>query len=87
MQEVVDATLLEKVETSIERNKSLQMVYMYIYHGGVVDAILKGARGNTSLKQLTIHLPYHVRERLKAAAAAAAAELRQVRPQLEFGFQ
>ena len=86
MQEVVDATLLEKVETSIERNKSLQMLYMWTDHGrhkDVVDAILKGARGNTSLKQLTIELPYRDRERLKAAAAAAA-ELRQVRPQLKF---
>ena len=77
MQEVVDAALLEKVETSIERNKSLQMVYMHIYHGGVVVAILKGARGNTSLKQLAI--PYHDLEHLKAAAA----ELQQVRPQLK----
>ena len=84
---MVDATLLEKVEASIERNKSLQKLYMGIDHGGVVDAILNGARGNTSLKQLTIQLPYHDRERLKAAAAAAAAaaaELRQVRPQLKF---
>ena len=88
MQEVVDATLLEKVETSIERNKSHQMLDMGIDHGGVVDAILKGACGNTSLKQLTIKLIYihylaHDREHLKAAAAAAAAKLRQVRPQLE----
>ena len=80
MQEVVDAALLEKVETSIERNKSLQMLYMRTDHGGVVDAILKGAHGNSSLKQLTIS--YRDRERLKAAAAAAA-ELRQVRPQLK----
>ena len=83
MQEVVDATLLEKVETSIERNKSLQMLEIAIRHDGVVDAVLKGACGNTSLKQLTIRLPYRDRERLKAAAAAAAAELRQARPQLE----
>ena len=85
MQEVVDATLWEKVETSIERNKSLQMLYMWTDHGGVVVTILKGARGNTSLKLLSIqlryftYLPYHDRERLTAAAA----ELRQVRPQLE----
>ena len=85
MQEVVDAALLEKVETSIERNMSLQKLYMWIDHGGVVVAILNGARGNTSLKQLNIQLPYRDRERLKvaAAAAAAAAELRQARPQLE----
>ena len=82
MQEVVDATLLEKVETSIERNKSLQMFDTVIDHGDVVAAILKGARGNTFLKQLTIR--YHDREHLEAAAAA---ELRQVRPQLKFTFQ
>ena len=64
------------------------MLDMGIDHGDVVDAILNGARGNTSLKQLTIQLPYCDQERLKAAAAAAAAaataKLRQVRPQLEF---
>ena len=81
MQEVVDATLLEKVETSIERNESLQKLCTWFHHSGVVDAILKGARGNTSLKQLTIKLPYHDQERLEAATAAA--ELRQARPQLE----
>ena len=79
MQEVVDATLLEKVENSIERNKSLQMLDTLIDHGGVMDAILKGACGNTSLKQLTIRLLYRDRERLEAAA-----ELRQVKPQLKF---
>ena len=74
MQEVVDATLLEKVKTSIE---SLQMLVIYIEHGGVVDAVLKGAWGNTSLKKLIIQMsnPYHLK--------AAAAELQQVRPQLE----
>ena len=80
---MVDATLLEKVKTSIERNKSLQMLYMWTDHGGVEDAILKGARGSTSLKQLTIQLPYNYQKHLKAAAAAAAAELQQVRPQLK----
>ena len=79
MQEVVDATLLEKVETSIERNKSLQMLDTLIDHGDVMDAILKGACGNTSLKQLTIRLLYRDRERLEDAA-----QLRQVRPQLKF---
>ena len=54
MQEVVDATLLEKVETSIKSNKSLQMLYIRIEHSGVVEAVLKGARGNTTLKELTI---------------------------------
>ena len=83
MQEVVDAALLEKVETSIERNKSLQMLYTDSRHKDVVNAILNGARGNTSLKQLTIKLPYRDRVHLMTAAPAAAAELRQVRPQLE----
>ena len=77
MQEVVDAALLEKVETSIESNKSLQKLYMWIDHGGVVDAILNGARGNTSIKKLTIQL--HNCD----LTSSAAAELRQARPQLE----
>ena len=71
MQEV-----LEKVTTSIESNKSLQMLYIYIDHSGVVEAILKGARGNTSLKKLTIGRSYG--QQLKTVN-----ELRQVRPQLE----
>ena len=75
MQEVVDATLLEKVATSIESNKSLQMLDIYIEHSGVVEAILKWARGNTSLKKLAIKQSYDLN--------AAVAELRQVRPQLE----
>ena len=75
MQEVVDATLLEKVKTSIERNKSLQMLYIGGVHDSVVEAILKGARGNTSLKKLTIQLfVQHYPDR---------AELQQIRPQLE----
>ena len=81
MQEVVDATLLNKVETSIERNKSLQMLYIKISrHDGVLDAILKGACGNTFLKSLIIQLcDRHYKEHLKAAVA----ELRRIRPQLE----
>ena len=78
MQEVVDATILNKVDTSIERNKSLQMLDIAIGHDGVKDAVLKGARGNTSLKKLTIRL-YSDHEHLEAAAA----ELRRVRPQLQ----
>ena len=74
MQEVVDAALLEKVKTSIERNKSLQMLDIDRVHDSVVDAVLKGARGNTSLKKLIISSD----DQLKAAA-----ELRHVRPQLE----
>ena len=77
MQEAVDATLLEKVKMSIERNKSLQMLTINIRHNSLVEAILKGAHGNTSLKRLSI--PIFSEEHLKAAAA----ELRQVRPQLE----
>ena len=74
---MVDATLLEKVETSIESNKSLQMLDIYIkYSSGVVEeAVLKGARGNTSLKRLSIGWSYDLN--------AATAELRQVKPQLE----
>ena len=74
----MDATLLEKVETSIENNKSLQMLYINIRHSGVVEAVLKGARGNTSLKKLTIWQSQHVHQHLKTVD-----ELRQVRPQLE----
>ena len=77
MQEVVDATLLEKVETSIESNKSLQMLDIDIKHSRVVEAVLKGARGNTSLKKLTI------RRRSYDHLKTAAAELQQVRPELE----
>ena len=78
MQEVVDATLLNKVRTSIERNTSLQMLYICIQHVGVEKAILKGACGNTSLKKLTIVLS-SVQEHHEAVAA----ELQQVRSQLE----
>ena len=78
MQGVVDATLLNKVETSIERNKSLQMLDIYFVHGSVVDAILKGALGNTSLKKLTVQLSSG-----KKHIKVAATQLRQVRPQLE----
>ena len=76
MQEVVDATLLEKVKISIDNNKSLQMLYIYIIHSRVVEAVLKGACRNTSLKKLTIQL---FSDHLKTAAA----ELQKVRPQLE----
>ena len=83
MQEVVDATLLEKVATSIESNKSLQMLHIFIKLGiGVVEAILKGARGNTSLKKLTIRQSQQHLNTVKTVKTAAA-ELRQVRPQLE----
>ena len=76
MQEVVDATLLEKVKISIENNKSLQMLYIYIIHSHVVEAVLKGACRNTSLKKFTIQL-------FSDHLITAAAELQKVRPQLE----
>ena len=82
MQEVVDATLLEKVETSIESNKSLQMLYIDITHSRVEEAVLKGARGNTSLKKLTIERSY---DKLHLNAAADD-ELRRVRPELELHY-
>ena len=47
MQEVVDAALLEKVKTSIERNKALQMLEIDFRHA--IGAILKGAHGNIPL--------------------------------------
>ena len=81
MQEVVDATLLEKVETSIESNKSLQMLHINIEHSGVEEAVLKGAHGNTSLKKLTIRRRSY--DQMHLNAAAAADELQQVRPELE----
>ena len=73
----MDATLLQKVETSIESNKSLQMLFIFTTHSShvVEEAVLKGACGNTSLKTL-FTMSYNVN-------AAAAAELRQVRPQLQ----
>ena len=82
MQEVVDATLLEKVETSIESNKSLQMLSVSVKHSSsVAEPVLKGARGNTSLKKLTIQS--YNRSYNQQHLHAAAAELRKVRPQLE----
>ena len=82
MQEVVDATLLEKVETSIESNKSLQMLDIDIEHSGVEEAVLKGARGNTSLKKLTIREQSYDQLHLTAATD----ELRRVRPELELHY-
>ena len=76
MQEVVDATLLEKVETSIESHKSLQMLYIRNTHSSVEEAVLKGARGNTTLKKLTITWD-------EQHLSNAVDELRRVRPLLE----
>ena len=81
VQEVVDATLLEKVETSIESNKSLQMLDIYAKHSRVVEAVLKGARGNTSLKKLTRRRSYD-----ELHLKTAADELRRVRPELELAY-
>ena len=81
VQEVVDATLLEKVETSIESNKSLQMLDIDIEHSGVEEAVLKGARGNTSLKKLAIWRSYDQQH-----LTAAVDELRRVRPELELHY-
>ncbi len=78
MQEVVDTALVNKVRTSIERNTSLQMLYICIQHVGVETAILKGACGNTTLKNLTIVL-----SSAQEHHEASAAELRCVRSQLE----
>ena len=82
MQEVVDATLLEKVETSIENNKSLQMLDTRNTHSSVVEAVLKGACGNTSLKMLIISRS----DRKQHLIAAAADELQRVRPELELAY-
>ena len=86
MQEVVDATLLEKVETSIENNKSLQMLDTRNTHSSVVEAVLKGACGNTSLKKLTTYQKEQSYDKLHLKTAAAADELRRVRPELELHY-
>ena len=78
VQGVEDATLLKKVITSIERNKSLQMLDIG-HNGSVLNAVLMGARENTSLKKLSIRPSSHQWHHLKAAAA----QLQQVRPQLK----
>ena len=54
------------------------MLHIFNVHDGVVDAVLKGARGNTSLKKLVVWLLS-----IPDYCNTAAAELRQVRPQLE----
>ena len=84
VQEVVNATLLEKVQTSIERTKSLQMLYIHINHASVMDTILKGARENISLKRLIIWLSLPDQD--VVCLKAAAGKLRQVRPRLELQF-
>ena len=79
----VDATLLRRVETAIASNIALQMLKVVGIADSIVDAVLKGACRNSSLKELYIPVYYDDRAHLKAAAAAAA-ELRRVRPQLKF---
>ena len=61
-----------------EGNKSLQMLDIDIQHSSVVEAVLKGAYGNTSLKKLNIRLYSDLMH-----FTAAAAELQQTRPQLK----
>ena len=80
VQEVDDATLLRKVETAIAGNHSLQMLKVVDIANSIVDAVLKGACRNSSLKELDIPIFTRDQERHKAAAA----ELRRVRPQLKF---
>ena len=81
VQEVDDATLLRKVETAIASNHSLQMLKVKRIANFIVEAILKGACRNSSLKELYIPVLTHGQARHMAAAAA---ELRRVRPQLKF---
>ena len=75
-----DATLLRKVETAIASNHSLQMLKVVGIADSIVEAVLKGACRNSSLKELYIRVFTHGQERYKAAAA----ELRRVRPRLKF---
>ena len=83
VQEVDDATLLRKVETAIASNHSLQMLKVERIAPSIIEAVLKGACRNSSLKELYIRVFTRVQAR-HMAAAAAAAELRRVRPQLKF---
>ena len=80
VQEVDDATLLRKVETAIASNHSLQMLRAKWIADSIVEAVLKGACRNISLKELAIRVFTHDQEHLKPTAA----ELRRVRPQLKF---
>ena len=82
VQEVDDATLLRKVETAIASNHSLQMLKVVWIANSIVDAVLKGACRNSSLKELYIMVHYGDQAHLKAAAD----ELWRVRPQLNFLF-
>ena len=76
-----DATLLSKVESSIASNHSLQMLKVVCIAHSIVEVILKGACRNISLKELDIQVVSpHDRAHLKAAAD----ELWQVRPQMNF---
>ena len=81
VQEVDDATLLRKVETAIASNHSLQMLKVEWIANSIIEAVLKGACRNSSLKELDI--PIFTRDQERHMADAAA-ELRQVRPQLKF---
>ena len=80
VQEVDDATLLRKVETAIASNHSLQMLKVVYIANSIIEAVLKGACRNSSLKELDI--PMFTRDQVRHMADAA--ELRRVRPQLKF---
>ena len=77
----VDATLLRKVETAIASNHSLQMLKVVYIADSIIEAVLKGACRNSSLKELDI-LVFTLDQARHMAAAAD--ELRRVRPQLKF---
>ena len=79
VQEVDDATLLRKVETAIASNHSLQMLKVEYIARSIIEAVLKGACRNSSLKELDIRVFSRDQAHFKAAA-----ELRRVRPQLKF---
>ena len=79
VQEVDDATLLRKVETAIASNHSLQMLKMKHIANSIIEAVLKGACRNISLKELHVLVLVPDTAHLKAAA-----ELQRVRPQLNF---
>ena len=77
----MDATLLRKVETAIASNHSLQMLKVVDIANSIVEAVLKGACRNISLKELAIWVFTRGQERHMVATAA---ELQRVRPQLKF---
>ena len=73
-----DATLLKKVETAIASNHSLQMLKVEWFANSIVEAILKGACRNISLKELN----FKRRHCDLAHHKAVVAEVRRVRPEM-----